>query len=104
MEQEVVKERFVITRQLNLTRRRGYEDSLTFISGEVPGRVLDLIYNEVSLHFPAVVEHDDQQVRALVRAICKRLARGEEFDMDDSLDADKRWARGMYKTIDQREA
>jgi len=90
-----IKERFLLTRQLKTSSRNGYEDNVTY-GGNVPGRVLDLIKGEILLHFPELWEDEPDQILALTDAICKRLARGEDFDFDKSLEADKRWKRGMY--------
>jgi len=96
MNEVEIKERFLLMRQLKTSSRNGYEDNVLFTSGDVPGRVLDLILAEISLHFPSLVIEEPRQATNLVESICKRLARGEDFNFDKSLEADKRWKRGMY--------
>jgi hypothetical protein len=88
-----IPERYLIDRQIRLGR--GWpNDSSGPSGGNVSGRVLDRIKGEILLHMPELEDHPN--LDNLVRSIPKRLARPEPFDHDASMDADKRWQRGMF--------
>jgi hypothetical protein len=88
-----VLERHLISRDIKLGRGWPTESSGS-TSGNVSGRVLDQIKGEILLHMPELEDHPN--LDNLVRSIPKRLARPEPFDFDASMDADKRWQRGMF--------
>lgn len=97
MADRIIRERFVITRQLDMGGSK-FVDNVTFMNGDVPGRVLDLIRAEITLHMPFLdSDKYGTHLDEVVKSICKRLARSEEFDFDKSTDANKRWKTGMYK-------
>lgn len=91
------RERFVIERQINPRGRRSFYSNMTFTTGNVPGRVLDIIKSEILLHMPSLFEHyNEATIDETVDQITKRLARAEDFDFDASMEADQRWQRGMF--------
>jgi hypothetical protein len=105
--EEVVRVRWVITKQLNFGSQYGFLSNCTYTHGQVPGIVLDKIKQEILLHFPSLIDctdgssrHVDKgkeaQLNTLVENICKRLAQPEEFDFDKSLDSNHRWKRGIF--------
>jgi hypothetical protein len=90
---DAIKERFVITRQLDIGP--GWSASTTFIAGKsVPGRVLELVKNELLLHLPDL---DQDQVEEVTKCVVNRLFRPEVFDFDKAQEADEYWQRGMFK-------
>lgn len=92
---DVIRERFTITRQLDMGK--GWNDNTSFGAGRsVAGRVLDLVKNELLLHHPELGE-DPPHLDDLVRNIVERLYRPEEFDFDAAMEADEYWQRGMYR-------
>jgi len=90
---ETIKERFVITRQLDIGP--GWRDSTTFVAGKsVPGRVLELVRNELLLHLPDL---DQDQVEEVTKCVVDRLFRPEVFDFEKAQACDEAWQRGMFK-------
>lgn len=90
----VPRERFVIERQVAFKSPMSYMANMTFTSGNVPGRVLDIIKGEILMHMPDL--EDRPELDETVDNIVRRLARGEDCDFDAGMKADKKWNRGVF--------
>jgi hypothetical protein len=96
MSDDEIRERFIITRQLDLGRGQ-WTDNASFVAGRsVPGRALDLVKNELLLHVPDLGS-DPEHLDEIVKNIVSRFFRPEAFDFDKAMEADEYWKRGMYR-------
>jgi len=90
---DTIRERFLIVRQLDIGP--GWSDNVTYGKSDgVPGRVLDLVRNELFVHLPDL---DMDLSDEIAKNIVSRLYRAEKFDMDKAMEADEYWRRGTYK-------
>lgn len=91
---EEIRERFIIVRQLDMGC--GWDSSTSYTrDNSVPGRVLDLVRNELVLHLPQL---EPDQLNELAQNVVKRLYRPEQFDFDKAQEADEHWQRGKWKS------